>query len=59
MAGKTWPWFFEEFKPGGAIALLSAEERQRAFMNATNDHNEGALGAYRVGARQAPSMTLV
>ncbi|KIM73249.1 hypothetical protein PILCRDRAFT_15396 [Piloderma croceum F 1598] len=58
-AGKTWPRFSEEFKPRGAIALLLAEERQHAFMNATNDHNEGALGAYRVGARQAPSMTLV
>jgi hypothetical protein len=28
-------------------------------MNATNNYDEGALGAYRVGARQAPSMTLV
>lgn len=57
-AGKTWPRFSQEFDPRGMIALLSAEERKRAFMNATNDHNEGALGAYRVGVRHAPSMTL-
>ena len=28
-------------------------------MKTTNDDNEGALGAYQVGARQAPSMTMV
>lgn len=57
-AAETWSRFSEEFDPRGAIALLSTDERHRAFMNATNDHNEGALGAYRVGARKAPAMTL-
>jgi hypothetical protein len=54
----TWEWFTEEYKPDGKIAHLSSNECQRAFMKTTNDDNEGALGAYRVGARRAPSMTL-
>ena len=48
---QTWDWFTSEFAPEGDIANLSKEERQKAFMKTTNDDNEGALGAYQVGAR--------
>ena len=57
-AAATWEWFSLEFDPHSAIAPLSPVEHHQACMNATNDHNEGALGAYQVGARRAPKMTL-
>ena len=56
---QTWDQFTSEFAPEGDIANLSKEERQKVSMKTTNDNNEGALGAYRVGARRAPSMTMV
>ncbi|KIJ13921.1 hypothetical protein PAXINDRAFT_80062, partial [Paxillus involutus ATCC 200175] len=37
---------------------LSDVERASAWMPATNDRNEGALGVYRLHARQRPSLTL-
>ena len=49
-AARTWICFLEQFSPHGAITLLSADERHQAYMNAMNDHNKGALGAYQVGA---------
>lgn len=55
---ETWRRFSAEFDNGGDIALASAEQRQRAWMPTTNDHNEGALGAFRVAKRRAPNMTL-
>lgn len=57
-ARTAWDHFTSEHHLHGTIAILSPEERRRAFMNATNGHNEGALGAYRVGARKAPRMTI-
>ena len=57
-AAATWEQFSLEFEPCSEIALLSPEECHKEFMNATNNHNEGALGAYQVGARRAPKMTL-
>jgi hypothetical protein len=54
----TWQRFSSEFAAGGEISQLSKDDCARAFMNATNDHNEGALGSFRVGMRRAPSMTL-
>ena len=43
---RTWIHFSEQFSPHSAIALLSADERHWVYMNAMNDHNEGALGAH-------------
>jgi len=54
----TWLRFSAEFAPGGLIDLASAEEKHLAWMPATNDANEGALGGYRVNIRGKPSMTL-
>ncbi|KAF8960711.1 hypothetical protein BDZ97DRAFT_1597629, partial [Flammula alnicola] len=54
----TWERFSSEFAPGGLIDESSAEEKHLAWMPATNDINEGALGAYRVVTRGKPSMTL-
>ncbi|KAF8958266.1 hypothetical protein BDZ97DRAFT_1706198, partial [Flammula alnicola] len=42
----TWERFSSEFAPGGVIDEASAEEKHLAWMPATNDVNEGALGAY-------------
>ncbi|KAF6743568.1 hypothetical protein DFP72DRAFT_1020212 [Ephemerocybe angulata] len=55
----TWIRFSSEFAPGGTIDKLSLEERDLAWMPATNDVNEGALGAYRVYMRNKPSTTLL
>ena len=35
-----------EFAPGGLIYEATAEERELAFMPATNDENEGLLGSF-------------
>jgi hypothetical protein len=56
-ARSTWERFSVEFAKEGTIAHLAASDRLRAFMNTTNDINEGALGAFRVAMRQAPNMT--
>jgi hypothetical protein len=40
--------FTSEFAPGGLIDEATAEERELAWMPATNDENEGALGSFRV-----------
>ncbi|EIW58834.1 uncharacterized protein TRAVEDRAFT_101714, partial [Trametes versicolor FP-101664 SS1] len=55
---ETWERFTAEFAPGGTIAKLSALQRELAWMPSTNDENEGALGAYRIGARDSPNMSL-
>lgn len=54
----TWERFTAEFVPGGTIARLSALQRELVWMPSTNDKNEGALGAYRIGARDSPNMSL-
>lgn len=48
---RTWERFVEDYVDGGVIAQASAEERRKAYMPATNDQNEGALGSKRVYAR--------
>jgi hypothetical protein len=53
-----WKWFSSEFAPGSTIATASSEKRAQAFMRATNDKNEGALGSFQVQTRHRPSMTL-
>ncbi|KAI0063127.1 hypothetical protein BV25DRAFT_1802759 [Artomyces pyxidatus] len=54
----TWERFTSEFAPGGLIDLATATERERAWMPATNDANEGALGSFRLHARMKPNSTI-
>jgi len=41
-AEETWKQFTSEFTPGGLIDQSTAEEKEPAWMPATNDINEGA-----------------
>ena len=45
-AAETWKRFTSEFAPGGLINEATAEEKELAFMPATNDENEGLLGSF-------------
>ena len=54
----TWKRFTTEFVPGGLIDGASAEQKDLAWMPATNDVNEGILGSYRVFMRGKPRTTL-
>ncbi|KLO06451.1 hypothetical protein SCHPADRAFT_861403, partial [Schizopora paradoxa] len=54
----TWQRFSAEFVTGGAIDSASKSNRERAWMPATNDANEGALGRYRVLKRAKVRQTL-
>jgi hypothetical protein len=56
-AADGWRQFTQEFTPGGPFDSLSAEQRSRLFIPATNDANEGALGSWRVWRRYHPSST--
>jgi len=47
-AAETWIRFTSEFAPGGLIDEATTEERELAWMPATNDENEGALGSFRL-----------
>ena len=58
-AAETWIRFTSEFAPGGLIDEATAEERELAWMPATNDENEGALGSFRLLMRQQPQLTLL
>lgn len=55
---EIWERFLAEFVQGGDIAKSSASQRQLAWMPTTNDHNEGALGTFRISKQKAPNMTL-
>ncbi|KAI0819139.1 hypothetical protein BC628DRAFT_1506680 [Trametes gibbosa] len=52
---RTWERFTTEFAEGGAIDLASDAELDRAYLLPTNDHNEGALGSYRLWSRRFPN----
>lgn len=56
---ETWERFTSEFAPGGLIDEATAEERELAWMPATNDENEGALGSFRHLMRYQPQLTLL
>ena len=43
----TWKHFTSEFAPGGEIDQATSEEKEYAWLPATNDKNEGALGSFR------------
>ncbi|KAF8991204.1 hypothetical protein BDZ89DRAFT_900871, partial [Hymenopellis radicata] len=53
-----WLQFSSEYAPGGLIDGMSDDEKAQAFMNATNDRNEGALGSWCVFARSSPSSSM-
>ncbi len=57
-ANETWTRFTSEFAPGGLIDAATTEERELAWMPATNDENEGALGSFRKLIRQQPQLTM-
>ncbi|TFK74719.1 hypothetical protein BDN72DRAFT_874903 [Pluteus cervinus] len=53
----TWNRFTSEYAPGGLIDIATVEERRLAWVPATNDENEGALGAIRIYWRLHPRIT--
>jgi len=53
----TWERFTSEFVEG-AVTQLTTKARGQIHINATNDINEGALGAFRVNMRRMPSITM-
>ncbi|TFK77921.1 hypothetical protein K466DRAFT_441072, partial [Polyporus arcularius HHB13444] len=55
---ETWTRFAAEFAPGGAIATLTKAQQDLVYLPATNDANEGSLGSFRVGSRNATNMSL-
>ena len=57
-ADETWTRFTSEFAPGGLIDAATTEERDLAWMPATNDENEGALGSFCKLIRQQPQLTM-
>lgn len=52
-----WEKFSAEFADDSNIPAATSAGA-RVFINATNDHNEGALGALRVALRRRPNMSL-
>jgi hypothetical protein len=58
-AAETWKRFISEFAPGGLIDEATVEEKELAWMPATNDVNEGALGSFRILMRKQPQLTLL
>ena len=58
-ARETWQRFTSEYAPGGLIDEATEEEKNRARMPPTNDHNEGALGSFRVMMLRQPQLTLL
>ncbi|THU77493.1 hypothetical protein K435DRAFT_738419, partial [Dendrothele bispora CBS 962.96] len=54
----TYIRFTAEFAPGSLIDLATENEKEDAWMPATNDVNEGALGSYRVMLRFKPTLTI-
>jgi hypothetical protein len=57
-AYEKWETFTEEFSEDAQIPKLSAGQRAMAFLNTTNDCNEGALGMLRIALRRAPNISL-
>ncbi|KAJ7049315.1 hypothetical protein C8F01DRAFT_1093502 [Mycena amicta] len=53
-----WDVFTEEFKVGGSIDKLTAEERDGMFIPSTNDANEGGLGFLRQQKLKNPAGTV-
>ena len=58
-AAETWEHFTSEFAPGSLIDEATAEERELAWLPATNDENEGLLGSFRHLMDYQPQLTLM
>ena len=58
-AANTWERFTSEFAEGGLIDEATAEERDLAWLPASNDENEGALGSFRQLMSRQPQLTLL
>jgi len=56
-AARAFARFSAEFEKGGVIDSLTPQMRIYAWMLATNDINEGALGRFRVISRRCPNLT--
>ena len=56
---ETWVRFSVEFVEGGVISGITVSERRVAWMETTNDLNEGALGGFRKAARDDGNMSLL
>jgi hypothetical protein len=57
-AHAKWIVFSADLLQNEAIARMSPDQRRAAFLNPTNDLNEGALGLLRVTMRRAPNLSL-
>ncbi|CUA69936.1 hypothetical protein RSOLAG22IIIB_08779 [Rhizoctonia solani] len=54
---QTWERFTSEFETDGLVAQATEKQRESAWIPATNDISEGALGQCRQMLRHAPTMT--
>jgi hypothetical protein len=57
-AYEKWQTFTQEFDEDAQLSQLSIAQRRLAFLNTTNDCNEGALGMLRIALRRAPNISL-
>ncbi|KAF8808752.1 hypothetical protein BYT27DRAFT_7222765 [Phlegmacium glaucopus] len=58
-AAETWEHFTSEFAPGGLIDEATAEERELAWMPASNDENGGFLGNAKATAEWIAQLDLI
>ncbi|KAJ7444142.1 hypothetical protein B0H11DRAFT_1747684 [Mycena galericulata] len=54
----AWARFDTEWREDGAVSKLSPANVERAWLEATNNGNEGELGGYRQASRISPNMLL-
>ncbi|KDN43886.1 hypothetical protein RSAG8_05879, partial [Rhizoctonia solani AG-8 WAC10335] len=54
---ETWERFTSEFETGGLISQATEKQHKSAWIPATNDVSEGALGQCRQMLRRAPAMS--
>ncbi|KAH7343193.1 hypothetical protein B0J17DRAFT_738164 [Rhizoctonia solani] len=54
---QTWERFTSEFETSGQVTQATKRQRESAWMPATNDISEGALGQCRQMLRRAPTMS--
>ncbi|KAJ3862512.1 hypothetical protein EV359DRAFT_65570 [Lentinula novae-zelandiae] len=57
-AKDSWLRFISEFKEGGSLSCATPEQIECAWMEKTNDLNEGAFGTYRQTSHANPTLSL-
>ncbi|KAJ3925677.1 MAG: hypothetical protein NXY57DRAFT_967425 [Lentinula lateritia] len=57
-AKDSWLRFISEFEEGGSLSRATPEQIECAWMDKTNDLNEGAFGTYRQTSRANPTLSL-